>query len=111
MARRVRESNDAEINCVCVKVTYIVQGVGSCVNAIGQQARDALKIKAERGLRTRHGARRPASRRSRPWTVHPNRRLRMSSARTAPGCAKPATVLGFPPRVRLDDAIMLYRQN
>lgn len=36
-----------------VKVTYIVQWVGCRVNAIGQQARDALKTKAERGLRTR----------------------------------------------------------
>ena len=32
-----------------VKVTYIVQGVGRRVDTIGQQARDALKIKAERG--------------------------------------------------------------
>lgn len=38
------KANDAEANYV-VKVTYIVQRVGSRVNAIGQQAGDALKNK------------------------------------------------------------------
>lgn len=52
-----------------VKVTYIVQGVGSRVNAIGQQARDTLKIKAERGLQTRYVPHCSLCKQSRPRTV------------------------------------------
>lgn len=48
------DANDTQSWTVWVKVTYIVQGVGRRVDTIGQQARDALKIKAERGLRTSH---------------------------------------------------------
>lgn len=43
------ESNDTRGWPVCVRVTYVVQRVGRRVNAIGQQARDALKKKRQRG--------------------------------------------------------------
>lgn len=69
MAHGDLESDDAEINWVCVKVTYIVQRVGRRVHAIGQQARDPLKIKAERRLGTGHVPRGSVSRRSGPGTV------------------------------------------
>lgn len=48
------DSNDAQRWTVWVQVTYIMQGVGRRVDTIGQQARDALKIKAERWLWTSH---------------------------------------------------------
>lgn len=43
-------ASDAEANFV--KVTYIVQGIGGRVNAMGQQAGDTLKTEAEGGLGT-----------------------------------------------------------
>lgn len=102
------KANDAEINPV-VKVTYIVQRVGSRVDAIGQQAGDALKIKAERGLWTRRVPCCSVPRQSCPGTVATAESFHRANHTWLHRA--PATFLGRPPQVRPDDTHMLDWQN
>lgn len=85
-----------------------MQGVGSRVNAVGQQACDTLKIKAERGLRTQVGLP-PLSLQTEQSQDCLSRREFSQSQLAA---QSQATFLVFPPRVQLGDGKnMLYRQN
>lgn len=80
-----------------------MQRVGGRVNAIGQQARDALKIKTERGSGTRPAP--GCSERSQDYPSH--HELGQSESRLA--TQSPATFLGFAPKVQPgEDENMLY---